>query len=194
MKETAQRIDGGSGRQGRVSVTGLGQSASVVIGTDPWVTPALLLAAGLLAMLLASLRHRLVEGAGRRLLVLHATAALMALVSAGVIAMERGNLFWGATWDAGEGRLTLERPLPLTDVELEGARITDVLEMTTRSRTWRGHRSSVRFEVLMEDGSTYYSAPHFTRAAAARTRVLLVTASSGRHHRFWQPAALSGLP
>ena len=175
-------------------MSALGQSASVVIGTDPWVTPALLLAAGFVALLLASMRHRLVKGAGRRLLVLHATAALLALVSSGMIAAERGSLFWGATWDASEGRLTLERPLPLSDVELEGARIADVLEMTVRSHTWRGNRPSVRFEVLMEDGSAYYSAPHFTRADAARTRALLVSASSGRHHSFWQPSAASAMP
>ena len=45
-------------------MSALGQSASVVIGTDPWVTPALLLAAGFVALLLASMRHRLVKGAG----------------------------------------------------------------------------------------------------------------------------------
>ena len=175
-------------------MTALGQSASVIIGTDPWVAPALLLAAGLLVLLLASLRHRHVEGAGRRLLVLHALAALLALVSSGVVAAERASLFWGARWDASSENLTLERPLPLGDVEVRGADIADVLESTLRSHTWHGSRAAVRFEVLMEDGRVFHSAPHFTRADAARTRSLLVTASSGRHHRFWQPSAAAELP
>ena len=93
-----------------------------LIQTDPYLTPALLLVAGLVAAWLAVLRGR---QTGRLRLWLRAGYAIIAgaaFLAAGIIGVHRAQLFHDLHWEEGGEVLVLHRPLPLGEVRHFGRR------------------------------------------------------------------------
>jgi hypothetical protein len=161
----------------------LATAATVNIGSDPYLVPAILLVCALLAALLASMRGRHAKRRTRLLANVHVVVSLAALVICGVITVDRASQFWGTSWHGEERMLVLERLAPLGSVSLHTSEIDRVLEVAKPEHTWAGRRARVHFEVVTRDGRYFRSAPAYRRTEAARTRSMLAVASGDRMER-----------
>ncbi len=157
----------------------------VPFGSDPWLTPAILLLCGLVASLVLAREHRRNRGWKRAVLVAaYGLVVSFAFAAAGTMAVHRVNLFWGAHYEDGGRVLVLERLAPLPDVRLPVAEVEAITEFAVPEVSLRGPRRSVRFRVLARDGRAWWSAPIYLRSRADRARLLLIAATHNRLERF----------
>lgn len=153
--------------------------------SDPYELPAVLALLGLLTGLLASMRGRNAPVHRRRpLRWAYALAGSLALVLGLGLGVQQARSFWDATWDAEREQILLERPFPLGDVRIPSERIDYVSEVSAPERTLAGVQRVVRFEVRLQDGSGYRSAPFVAGDRLPATRRALAFANEGRLQRF----------
>ncbi len=155
----------------------------VIIQNDPYLAPAILLAAGLLILLLASVRGRTAHRWRRVLRASYATAAAATMLMGSGMALHRAQLFWGIHWDENQATLTLRRPLPLGQIELPGTQVKSVTEFSNTEHSLRGPLRVTRFEVRTKSGERYWSAPLYHREEAAQARNALLWSTKGRLQR-----------
>ncbi len=157
----------------------------VPFGSDPWLTPAVLLLCGLVASLVLSREHRRTRGWQRAVAVaFYGLVVAFAFAAAGTMAVHRVSLFWGAHYEDGGQVLVLERLAPLPDVRIPVEDVRAITEFAVPEYSLRGPRRSVRFRVLARDGRTWWSAPIYERSQADRARLLLIAATDNRLERF----------
>ncbi len=156
----------------------------VVIQPDPYLVPAILLAAGLLILLIASVRGRTAERWRRLLRIGYGTAAVATLMLGTGMAVQRAPLFWGIEWNESQQTLRLERPLPLGAIEIPGDDVKSVMEFSNTERSLTGQTRITRFLVETKSGDSYWSAPLYHRSGAESTRLALLWATRGRLQRF----------
>jgi len=157
----------------------------VLIGSDPWLTPAVLLLCGLTASLVLGREHRRSRGWRRAVVV--ATYGLVvsfAFAAAGTMVAHRLTLFWGAHYEDDGRTLVLERLVPLPDVRLPVDEVAAITEFAVPEHSLRGPRRSVRFRVQARDGRAWWSAPIYLRSRADRARRVLIAATDNRLERF----------